>query len=717
MPASTSRARPGPAMPAAAARSCATCPLAPCQRCSTKTLACTFTQAPDKKKRPVNHVSPPQASPPPEYLGFLDDGGLFPVHNGRTPDMIFTNSGEAVPSWHNIAATASVISPGGDLIAGALQFDLSWESYSIPQPPLAFVEAETPTPGAGRLSFSPNMYTLPTSTHRGHHESVGMGGGGGDAGPVLFGMTDNTVLDKAEPKPDTNASAEDAWAALWQIVDALQPRAAVRAARFVDPCFPMVAPHQLPRDAKDLRPMSMPMSLALLAAMCAAALPFVVHDRALYPLLVRPPSGDALYRLSWRSVLHELHAPRLSTLQACLLLQQRLPPANPTSMYLHDTAFSWSLVAMAVSVAQTLGLHRDPSGWTAVPAWKRRLRRRLWWVLWTTETWIALARGMPRHLGRAPAGDDDDGDNDNGGGVDENTDPYYLLHLVRLSTILDDIQRAYYTLRATRRTAQHLARAMAVGRPLHARLQAWSTALPDSLHFRSHSRSSRFTINSILAAEHQDGDSSSSATAAERDPPPPPPPQSLDGNASLHLSYIVTHMMLFRALLRSLDGDGIREEARPSPCPSPGPSPASTGNGTDTANEDALYRAVTRGALLCVREFVEFVEALTPTHWNAFWHGWSRASSSMAGSFIVYLLHVVTVCRPAVPRTAAKGVHARPGFADECRELLAWIRRWRWASRVSVHGAAGAKGLTNLMLLRVETFLGDLGELGEPEDQ
>lgn len=585
----------------------------------------------------------------------------------------------------------------------------------------------------------------------------------GESGPVLFGITDHALLHKAEPKPDATAS-KHAWSTLWQMVDAATAWSLMQLyTRFVDPYFPIISPHQLPTSPDELMSPSSSssgksrMSLALLTAMCAAALPFVVHDRSLYALLLRPLSSDELYRLCWLGVTQELHGPTLSTLQACLLLQQRLP----TNLYLHDTAFSWSLMATAVSVGQTMGLHRDPTGWTAVPAWERRLRRRLWWTLWTTETWVALARGMPRHLGRT----DDDEDTDvqplgredmvagdtlswnDGASSDNNVNTGatrrqpYLLHLVSLTTILADIQRAYYTLRAMRRTSRHLARAMAVGRPLHARLQAWRDALPDGLRFRS--RPSRLTINSILTNKHQDecgADSSSGGNRASMPNNVEQPPQYLDGNASLHLSYLVTHMMLFRALLRPLDDGGGQQGG------SEGNSPAGTsnsiangnGNSTDTCGDSAdtddgaRNQAVTRGALLCVREFVEFVESLTPTHWNAFWHGWSRANFAMAGSFIVYLLHVVTMRRPSVPgdgkgprgsqggqggTPVPRGVCARPGFEEEYRELLAWIRRWRWASRVSVHGGAGAKGLTNLMLLRVETFLGELGGLGELKDQ
>lgn len=567
-----------------------------------------------------------------------------------------------------------------------------------------------------------------------------LGGGVNHNEAVLFGITDHALLDKAEPRTDSGA-CEATWAAFWQILDQKTAWSLLQLyARFADTCFPVVSPHQLPDTPEEFispalhTSQTRRMSLALLSAMCATALPFVVHDRSLYALLLRPPSSDQLYRMCWQGITQELHAPTLSTLQACLLLQQRLP----TNLYLHDTAFAWSLMATAVSVAQTMGLHRDPTGWIAVPAWERRLRRRLWWTLWTTDAWVSLARGMPPHLGRASDDENSDvealrqadimpGDTLSSQiNVHTVTDPIssYLLHLVNLTTILADIQHSYYTLRATRQTSTNLAHAMAVGRPLHSRLQAWRDALPGSLRF---SRPGRFTINSILLNTRQDDSDvadfngngniggSIESNSIERSP------QHLDGNASLHLSYVVTHMMLFRALLRPLDyAHQGQRDAYSSPDSSRNGVNAGLSVDASGTDENARNQAVTRGALLCVREFVEFVEAMTPTHWNAFWHGWSRANFTMAGSFIVYLLHAVTVRRTSVrdasDASGLGGLTVRPGFAQEYRELLVCIRRWRWASRVSVNGAAGAKGLTNLMLLRVETFLGELGGVDELKD-
>lgn len=400
---------------------------------------------------------------------------------------------------------------------------------------------------------------------------------------TIFGITDRSLLDKAEPKVDYQTT-ESAWSDLWQ---ALDPVAAWHLiglySRFVDPYFPIVSQEQIPDSPDTLS--NMP--LGLLTAMCATALPFIMYNEALYTLLLRPPSIQELYRLAWLGVTSELHAPSLTTLQACLILLQRLP----TNLYLSDTAFTWSLMSTAVSIAQTIGLHRDPSAWLSVPPWERQLRRRLWWTLWTMEKWIALARGMPSHLHE----DDSDVPMITMGDINETlSEPCenhaHLPHLVSLTGILSDICRTYYTVRASSLTSSDLQYSLDAARPLRARLKEWRDNLPDTLIFRD-GRGSKDSTG------YRDNTESHQTYYQQR--------EDLDGNGSLHLSYIVTHMTLFRALLRPLN-------KWPSILARSPPDQA------NAINEGA--RAVVRGALLCVKEFVEFMEALTETQWNAFWH-------------------------------------------------------------------------------------------------
>lgn len=72
---------------------------------------------------------------------------------------------------------------------------------------------------------------------------------------------------------------------------------------------------------------------------------------------------------------------------------------------------------------------------------------------------------------------------------------------------------------------------------------------------------------------------------------------------------------------------------------------------------------------------------------------------------MVHLLQIVS------PSNQAEG-ESRPDFSKysfdaEHSELQNWIRRWRWATRISANGAAGVKGLTNLGFIKVETLMGN----------
>lgn len=53
-----------------------------------------------------------------------------------------------------------------------------------------------------------------------------------------------------------------------------------------------------------------------------------------------------------------------------------------------------SLTTQAAGAAQLLGLHIDPTHWT-LPAWERRIRKRIWWSLITHDKWRALLYGRP----------------------------------------------------------------------------------------------------------------------------------------------------------------------------------------------------------------------------------------------------------------------------------------------------------------------------------
>lgn len=85
----------------------------------------------------------------------------------------------------------------------------------------------------------------------------------------------------------------------------------------------------------------------------------------------------------------------------------------------------------------------------------------------------------------------------------------------------------------------------------------------------------------------------------------------------------------------------------------------------------------------------------------------SRPNFAIAGSFMVHVLHT-TAPHDATrhQETDAAGLASSYiTFEEEYEDLKMWIRRWRWANRVSVNGAAGVKGLTNLGLMKAETLM------------
>jgi hypothetical protein len=136
------------------------------------------------------------------------------------------------------------------------------------------------------------------------------------------------------------------------------------------------------------------MPTALLAAIYATALPFSSWDDKLCVEDVYSSLPvDSIWRLAHRCFTREIARARLSTVQAAILLLHR-PVA---SQFVTDPPTNWVSVTSALAIAQSLGLHMDPTNWS-LPGWEIRLRRRLWWTLFIEEKWRALTYGRPSHI-------------------------------------------------------------------------------------------------------------------------------------------------------------------------------------------------------------------------------------------------------------------------------------------------------------------------------
>ncbi|ORZ16412.1 fungal-specific transcription factor domain-domain-containing protein [Absidia repens] len=79
---------------------------------------------------------------------------------------------------------------------------------------------------------------------------------------------------------------------------------------------------------------------------------------------------------------------RISSVQTLILLTMFVePPASDSD----DTSY-WFKTGMAIRMAQDLGLHRSSSGWQ-MPESEMELRRRIWYVTYLMDRWVAAELG------------------------------------------------------------------------------------------------------------------------------------------------------------------------------------------------------------------------------------------------------------------------------------------------------------------------------------
>lgn len=360
--------------------------------------------------------------------------------------------------------------------------------------------------------------------------------------------------------------------------------------RFINPSFPILSGHQEPfsDDSLDHMPLS------LLAATCASALPFIIYDDVLCVQEVHPSLASELWGIAW-AVLQLEPDVRLATVQASLLVLQR----QVRDDFFTDASFDWRLCSMLLANCQTIGLNRDPSSWTILPTWERRLRLRLWWAVVITESWTSFGQGMPSHLNMDDAdvslleaddliedGIDDDFRNDK-------PEESRFLHLILLTLILRGIHQAFFTVSAMKKTTGDFQLALETAKPFRARLKQWQDDLPPSLRL------------SGLESVHSRGHG----------------PDELYSTGSLRLAYITAQVMLFRALLRPLATALIMSQ---------------NSFEAPTFWESDAAVAVVRGAVGCAKELVRFIEGLTTADWDSFWFT-CKFSSHNPGPLFLYL--------------------------------------------------------------------------------
>lgn len=387
--------------------------------------------------------------------------------------------------------------------------------------------------------------------------------------PLVFMLGEHSLYDKYEPR------VEDAvLCGIRKELDGIDDDVGIRLVMLyfehIYPYFPVLSRSQMLSQGPNMKETVLSLPLSLRAALYASAIPFMVYDDYLSTMLdVDPPSAQTLYRMAWTAVTHEAHTPHLSTLQSCLLLLQR----DNVAQFVQCSPFHLSLAAWTVGLAQTLGLTTDCSTWRDIPAWEKRLRRRLWWATYVLDKWMLLTAGIATHV------KDDDFDvlpltaadfvSDANGTDTQNNSPTthrHFSHLVWLTTILSDIHNTFFTIKASKATARDFGATFELAKPLRSRLYSWKESFD---LFHSLQRCPEYRTK-------------------------------LDGNASLGFAYHSLTVLLFRALMRPLE--------------------SSCGTMDDVEMREDSRESVRLGARACCADIVEYLEQIQPGAWNAFWH-------------------------------------------------------------------------------------------------
>jgi hypothetical protein len=250
----------------------------------------------------------------------------------------------------------------------------------------------------------------------------------------------------------------------------------------VHPSFPIIQKHLF---LERYRNGDRTFSPSLMAGMYILALNWWTYD----PKLGAYPKPDAarLEAIAMKALSVSMERPKLSTIQAGLLLLQR-PEAD-----------SWSLTTQLVAIGQELGLHLDCSSWS-IPLWERGLRKRIAWALYMQDKWSSLIHGRPSHIFGAnwavkPINDDDFKEEGDGYETrqeeteeekEENERGQILFaQMIGLTAIMAEVMDTFYTQVAIQDFANAGKKSteliLARAKPVQIKLRNWHERLPKSV--------------------------------------------------------------------------------------------------------------------------------------------------------------------------------------------------------------------------------------------
>ncbi|KKA28500.1 hypothetical protein TD95_004776 [Thielaviopsis punctulata] len=315
----------------------------------------------------------------------------------------------------------------------------------------------------------------------------------------------------------------------------------------------------------------------LLAAVYLLAINWWGHSEKLSHL--PRPNVAALEKLMRATLADAMFRPKLSVIQAGLLLSQR-PEGD-----------QWAPTAQLVAVSQELGLHLDCSGWK-IPPWEKGLRKRLAWALYMQDKWGALVHGRPSHIFSSnwavqqlsnhdfPDVEWDEEDVEERVRIEQGR--VLFACMVQLSQILSEILDTFYTLQAMQATpsssAYETQTILSQAKPIQLKLKEWYATLPRTIRMDSTYYSN------------------------------PSTPGQFSSIGYLHLAYFATEITLHRRIIRSFASHPDAAEPYVS----------------------QICRSAAKARLISA---MDFVNRLTPQHLRSFWYFASKTNFALIGTF------------------------------------------------------------------------------------
>jgi len=275
--------------------------------------------------------------------------------------------------------------------------------------------------------------------------------------------------------------------------------------RIVHPSFPILHKRVfLEKYARTHREISPP----LLAAVYILALHWWSYDRELAPL--PKPDVSALEKLATKTMADVINRPKLSTVQAGLLLLQRNEEVKGSA---------WPFTAQLVAIGQELGLHLNCSSWK-IPRWEKGLRKRLAWGLFMQDKWGALAYGRPSHIANAnwvvrPVEPEDfpdswpspDGikqekkDDEEDGSQEVEKGRVLFEQMILLSGLMAEVLETFFTVEAQMGFAARggIQKVLERAKPIQIRLKEWFIKLPECLRMDATTRNRRLSSTGTVS--------------------------------------------------------------------------------------------------------------------------------------------------------------------------------------------------------------------------